>query len=366
MEDYSHLKHVFAVSLLYGIGNKKAKDLIAYCGSAEAVFSKNKRDLAQIPGIGKKGVSKLNFNEALIRAEEEMEKADKMNWNVYSYLSKNYPGRLKHCVDSPLILFSKGQTNFDYPRTVSIVGTRNCTQYGKQIVDNLIDAFSQLNVQVISGLAYGIDIYTHRACLKKEMSTIGVLAHGLDRLYPSQHTKIAIQMEERGGVLTEFLSGTNPDRVNFPTRNRIVAGMSDATIVVESGEKGGSLITAYMANDYNRDVFAFPGDINKPYSKGCNDIIKKQKAHLATSVDDILYLMNWNKEEVGAIQTQLFTEFTPDEQEIADALKERNEQSIDELSGRLKKPVSVLSSLLLTMEFGGSIKSLPGKRYLLV
>ncbi len=366
MEDYSHLKHVLAVSLLYGVGNKKAKDLIAYCGSAEAVFTKHKNELALIPGIGKKGITKLNFKEALQRANEEMEVVSKMGWNAFTYLGKDYPDRLKHCVDSPLILFSKGNTDFSYRKTVSIVGTRNCTEYGKGIVDNLIDTFSQLGVQVISGLAYGIDVYAHRACLKKQMSTIGVLAHGLDRLYPAQHANTARKMEENGGVITEFLSGTIPDRENFPTRNRIVAGMADATIVVESGEKGGSLITAYMANDYNRDVFAFPGDINKPYSKGCNDIIKKQKAHLATSAEDILYLMNWNQEEVGAIQTQLFNDFTPEEEKIVNALREKNVQSIDELSGRLAQPVSQLSSILLSLEFSGNIKSLPGKRYLLV
>lgn len=367
MEEKTHLTYVLATSLLNGVGNKIAKDLIAYCGGPEAVFNTSKRKLAEIPGLGKLKIDNLNFKEALEIAENEIYKVEKKGWNAFSYLQSAYPSRLKHCRDSPLVLFSKGDTQFNYSKTVAIVGTRNCTQYGRKIVDDLIEAFAKLDVQVISGLAYGIDIHTHRECVKRGVSTIGVLAHGLDRLYPAIHKKTAEQMEVNGGVLTEFFTGTNPNRENFPTRNRIVAGMADATIVVESGEKGGSLITAFMANDYNRDVFAFPGNINRPYSKGCNDIIKKQKAHLATSVEDILYLMNWKEEQqIDAVQTSLFTNFTTEEKEIVDALKNKNEQSIDELSGRLKKPVSVLSSTLLTMEFTGNIKSLPGKRYLLV
>ncbi|MDX1444558.1 DNA-processing protein DprA [Lishizhenia sp.] len=265
----------------------------------------------------------------------------------------------------PCSFFGKGNLNFDYPKTVAIVGTRNASQYGKMLVDELIEKFAEHQIQVISGLAYGIDIHAHKQCVHYGVSTIGVLGHGLDRIYPAIHKSTAQQMQAKGGVLTEFLPGTKPDRENFPTRNRIVAGMCDATIVVESGEKGGSLITAYLANDYNRDVFAFPGDVNKTYSKGCNKLIRLQKAHLISSSDDLFYLMNWKKESGKTVQIPLFLELNDEEQNIVDLLRENNEQSIDELAYHLQQPVSKVSTTLLNLEFQGCVKSLPGKRYLL-
>lgn len=348
-----------------GVGIKTAKNLIALSGGVDNFYSLPKSKLKKLKGINEKLIEKIDRKDALKQAKAYLSYFERDDIHAFNYLSPNYPRRLKHCGDAPLLLFGKGNLSFDYPKTVAIVGTRNATSYGKMLVDELIQSFVEHDVQVISGLAYGIDIHTHKQCVHYGLSTVGVLGHGLDRIYPAIHRNTAEQMLPKGGLLTEYLPGTNPDRENFPTRNRIVAGMSDAIIVVESGEKGGSLITAYLANDYNRDVFAFPGDVNKTYSKGCNKLIRLQRAHLITCAQDLFYMMNWQASAVPNIQLPLFTELTEDEQQIVDLLKSNNEQSIDEIAFQLQHPVSKISTTLLNLEFQGIVKNLPGKRYLL-
>ncbi|SFT85252.1 DNA processing protein [Lishizhenia tianjinensis] len=359
------LKLFLGFQFMKGIGIKTAKSLIAQSGGIENFYSLSKVQLKNLEGASDKLVQKIKRKEALKEAEEYLDFLTREDLSVFNYLSPLYPRRLKHCADAPLLLFGKGNLDFDYPKTVAIVGTRNATPYGKMLVEELIQKFAEHKLQVVSGLAYGIDIHAHKLCVNYGLSTVGVLGHGLDRIYPAIHKNTAQQMMAKGGLLTEFLPGTKPDRENFPTRNRIVAGMCDATIVVESGEKGGSLITAYLANDYNRDVFAFPGDVNKPYSKGCNKLIRLQRAHLISSSEDLFYLMNWEKSAPEAVQIPLFLELNAEEQNIVDLLRDKNEQSIDELAYHLKQPVSQVSTTLLNLEFQGCVKSLPGKRYLL-
>jgi len=349
-----------------GIGIKSAKNLIAKCGGVDNFYSFSKHEIAQKCGISEKTLAKIDRKEALQKADEYTQFFERKDIQTFNYLSSEYPRRLKHCIDAPLLLFGKGKLDFNYTKTVAIVGTRNATQYGKSLVDELIRSFADFNVQVISGLAYGIDIHAHKQCIHYGLSTVGVLGHGLDRVYPAVHKGIAQQMEAKGGLLTEFLPGTKPDRENFPTRNRIVAGMCDATIVVESGEKGGSLITAYLANDYNRDVFAYPGDVTRPYSKGCNKLIRLQRAHLISSSADLFYILNWEKnEKQESLQLPLFTELSDDDKAIIELLQDKNEQSIDELAFQLQLPVSKISSQLLNLEFQGCVKSIPGQRYIL-
>ena len=309
----------------------------------------------------------MNRDLALKLAEPFAEYFLKSSFQTHFFQNENFPKRLNECIDAPLLLFSSGEMDFNVPKVVAIVGTRNASDYGKQICEELIQSFIGKNILVVSGLAYGIDIFVHQLCVKYNIQTIGVLGHGLDRLYPSLHAKTAKEMQKNGGLLTEFLPGTNPDRENFPMRNRIVAGMCDATIVVESGIKGGSLITAELANDYNKDVFAFPGDITKEFSKGCNFLIQKDKAHLITGSKDFFKLMNWeDSTKKETIQFDLFTDLSGDEKLILSKFKTKSENSFDEIMYLTNLPFSKLSSSLLNLEFSGILKSYPGKIYKLI
>jgi len=364
----NHLKQQVALTLLEGVGNKKAKTLLAYMGSVERIFSSKSSIQKQVPGFTKERFRKLDKTKALEKAAPIVEYIEKNGIQTTFYTDKEYPKKLKECVDSPMLLYRKGTFNFNPRRSISIVGTRNMTSYGKQIINELITTLAPYNVQVISGLAHGVDGYTHNKCLDHGLSTLAILGHGLDRIYPSQHRNLAKRMlnTEGCGLITEFPQDTRPDRENFPQRNRIVAGMTDATIIVESGEKGGSLITAHLANDYNRDVFAYPGNVNLSFSKGCNSLISNDKAHLITSGKDIIRLLEWKKgEEEKQVQTSLFEGLDGDERLIVKAIKEFEKISLDVLSVRLKKPVSCLSALLLGLEMKGVVMTLPGKKYVL-
>jgi DNA processing protein len=359
----TQLIYQIALTKLEGIGPAKAKALITHFGSAEAIFSLKKSTLAEVPGIGMAGMQKFNFKQVLLEAEKEVEFIHKHKIDTHFYIDSSYPRRLKQCQDGPILLFSKGEMDLNKSRMISIVGTRNATTYGKNILDELIESISALNVSVISGLALGIDIFAHRLCIQKEIETIGVLGHGLDRIYPAIHKSTAQEMMFNGGLLTEFLPNTNPDRENFPMRNRIVAGMCDATIVIESGDKGGSLITANLANDYQREVFAFPGDISRPFSKGCNRLIQENKAHLITCGADFLKIMNWESKNIAGIQKSLFQDFNPEETLIMTSLEKMEVASFDYLFENNSLSQGSLSALLLNMEMSGYLKSLPGKRY---
>lgn len=357
------LIYQIAISLIPGIGDVNAKKLIAYCGDAEAVFHEKKEALMQIPGMGAATVKSILSQKVLGRAEKEMAFIEKEGIHPMYYLDEDYPRRLKHCADGPVMLYFKGRLKKEPLRVVSIVGTRRITDYGRKMCSQLVEGLQGLDVLVVSGLAYGVDTEIHKSALKFGLPTIGVLAHGLDRLYPAANRKLAEKMLEHGGLMTEFLSGTNPDRENFPRRNRIVAGLADAVVVVESAIKGGALITANIANSYSRDVFAVPGSIEMEYSKGCNYLIRTNRAALIQSADDIRYMMQWDEDTLHKPkQMKLFRELSDNEQMIIDILKSNDSASIDFLVLKSKLTHSKIASTLLNLEFDGLVKYLPGNR----
>jgi len=366
MEYSDNLEYKIAISLIPGIGAVTARNLIAYVGSVEGVFQEKEKNLLKIPGIGEVNAQRVVRQNVLERAKREVEFILKNRIKTFFYLDENYPTRLKNCSDAPIILYFRGNANLNEQRIISVVGTRNATNYGKELCDELIRTFSERSypVLVVSGLAYGIDIQAHKACLKYNIPTVGVFAHGLDNIYPALHAPIASKMLEKGGVLTDFISETKIDRQNFLRRNRIIAGLADATIIVESAEKGGALVTADIANSYNRDVFAFPGRSNDPFSKGCNKLIKFNEAVLIENVADIEKAMNWDVKTPTSrvFQTSLFVELTPEEQKLVDLLK-GGDRFVDEITIETQMPMSRVSALLLGLEFKGLIISLPGKMY---
>lgn len=363
----NNLLHNIALTLTPEVGPKIAKLLISYCGSAEAVFSANKKELSKIPQVGAKVIAKIKQNgEAFEKAESQIKFINKLGARAVVFHSDDYPQRLKHFDSSPLVLYARGNMNLNHPRTVAIIGTRKPTEQGKINCEKLIDGLQHYGVQIVSGLAFGIDTCAHTRSVKTGIETIGVMGHGLDRMYPSSNKKLASQMIENGGLLTEFPIETNPDRENFPMRNRIIASMSDVIVVVESKKRGGSIITAEFANSYNKDVFAIPGRITDEVSEGCNRLIKQHKANLLESANDIGYIMRWDEiDKDKVVQKSLFIDFTTDEQKVIDVLKEKNQITVDDLNYHLKMTPSELASMLLNLEFKGAIRSLPGKKYIL-
>jgi DNA processing protein len=361
------LKYKIALTLIPGVGDVLAKNLVSYCGSAEAIFKEKKALLLKIPEIGPVTAESIIKHKVFDRAEEEIDFIDKYTIQPLFYLDKNYPNRLKQCADAPVMLYYKGNADLNSTKIISIVGTRNATDYGKEFTEKLVADLVKHDVLIVSGLAYGIDICAHKACVKNSVPTVGVLAHGLDRLYPALHKSTAKHMVDNGGLLTEFMSNTNPDRENFPKRNRIVAGIADALVVVESKAQGGSLITADIANSYNRDVFAVPGGVNDIYSEGCNKLIKSNKAALIESALDIEYILNWVKKEEGKkkaqTQKQLFIELSADEQLLVNLIDKHDSIAIDMICANVNLPVSKIASALLNLEFSGMVKTLPGKMY---
>jgi DNA processing protein len=359
------LTQLIALTLIPKAGSRKIKTLLQEM-EVDDFFRASKHRLKSIPGIGEKFLIELDRTKALQKAEQYLSYFEQHTIEPIFYQNDAYPMRLKQCDDAPIMLYRKGDMHYNSEKVIAIVGTRNATTYGKKCCDELLEGLVGKNIVVVSGLAYGIDIYAHQRCLELGIETIGVLGHGLDRIYPAAHTSVARKMIEKGGLLSEFLPGTKPDRENFPMRNRIVAGMCDATIVVESGEKGGSLITAELANDYARDVFAYPGDIEKAYSKGCNYLIQKQKAHLITSCNDFLNFMNWNDENAKQVkQPKLFFNLTEEEACIVKTIQEKTEISLDVLALKTEIGLGKLNGILLKLELEGVIKMLPGKRYLM-
>lgn len=361
-----NLAYKIAISLIPGIGAVTARNLIAYVGSVEGVFQEKEKNLLKIPGVGEVNAQKVVRQNVLERAKREIDFILKNRIQTYFYLDEDYPARLKNCSDAPIILYFKGNANLNERRIISVVGTRNATNYGKEICEELIRNFSERNypILVISGLAYGIDVHAHKACLKYNVPTVGVFAHGLDKIYPALHAPIAAKMLENGGLLSDFISETNIDRQNFLRRNRIIAGLADATVIVESAEKGGALVTADIANSYNRDVFAFPGRSNDTFSRGCNKLIKFNEAALIENQADIEKAMNWDMKTQSSrvFQTSLFVELTPEEEKLIDLLK-GGDRFVDEITIETQLPMSKVSALLLGLEFKGLVVSLPGKIY---
>lgn len=358
------LLFLLALQKAEGIGDVNAKKLIKHCGSAEAVFAEKPNNLLKIDGIGLHKLKGLKNKQLLFKkAAKELDFISKNNIQITAFTDVDYPEKLKHAVDNPIVLFQKGNIDIKQQRIISIVGTRNITNYGRTFLKNLFKEIAPYNPIIVSGLAYGVDIYTHQLALEYNLQTIAVLAHGLDRIYPAKHHIEAKKMQENGGLLTDFWSETNPERNNFVKRNRIIAGISQATIVIESAEKGGSLITADLANSYNRDVFALPGRVTDLYSKGCNNLIKINKAALLQSGKDLAYLLNWEKTKAKAIQTQLFVELDSNETIIYNYLLKEGKQTMDIIALHNNFPIYKISSLLLNMELKGIIRPLHGKLF---
>ncbi len=359
------LLYQIALTLTPNIGHVHAKALVGIYGDAHSIFKAPKTQLEKIEGIGSVRASSIKAFTDFTSSEAEVNFIEKYKITPLFITDKNYPQRLLNCYDSPLLLYYRGNADLNKKNIVSIVGTRNHSDYGKHQCEKLVEDLKAENMLVVSGLAYGIDSIAHKACIKHDVPTVGVMAHGLDRIYPPQNKGLAKQMTETGGLLTDFMSGTNPDRQNFPRRNRIVAGMCDALVVIESSKKGGSLITAELANSYNKDVFAVPGRATDLRSEGCNFLIKNNKASLITSATDLLELMNWvpKEKEAKKQQRELFIELTPEERIVADILQKEESIQIDELYVRSGLSSSAVAGALLMLEMQGIVVSMPGKLY---
>jgi DNA processing protein len=358
------LFHLLALQQVEGVGDIMAKKLITHCGSAEAVFKTKTSQLANIDGIGSILIQNLKSKSVFEKAEQELQFIKSNEINVAYFQDENYPERLKHCIDGPVLLFTSGNIDLKNKKIISIVGTRQITSYGMEFCRKLIEDLAPLNPVIISGFAYGVDIFAHQLAMEHDLQTIGVVAHGLNQIYPKTHKKYVAKVEQNGGFMTEFWSSTNPEKENFVRRNRIVAGISEATIVIESAERGGSLITANIANDYNRDVFAVPGRTTDKYSQGCNNLIKTQKANLLTSAADLIYILNWDiQSKVKPVQKQLFVTLENDEQKVYDYLLKNGKELMDIIALRCDFPIYKISGMLLNMELKGVIRPLPGKLF---
>lgn len=361
------LLYQLALTMVPNIGHVHAIELLKHYGKAAYIFSAKKSELARLPGIGEVRCNAIkNFND-FARVDEELRFIEKYHITVLSIQDQSYPANLKRCPDAPLLLFFKGNHQFlENQRIVSIVGTRKNTDYGKQVTHQLIEELRDHNILVTSGLAYGIDAIAHREAVKAGIPTIGIVAHGLDRIYPAANKALARQMVTAGGLLTEFISGTQPDKQNFPRRNRIVAGICDALVVVETDVNGGSIITAELANQYHKDVFAIPGTIHAAKSAGCNELIRNNKAALISSGKDLMEMMNWNDTTTArkpVTPLRLFPELSPEEKIIADIIKDNNPSHIDDIRMKCGLTNSKIAEIVLKLEMEGVIHGLPGKRY---
>jgi DNA processing protein len=353
-----------ALTMIPKVGAVTARALLSHCGSAEAVFKTDKRGLCRIPGIGEVIADQVLHSRVLEGAERNLRLLEERGVKPLFYLDPAYPSRLRHWKDSPVMLYYQGNADLNAARTVALVGTRKPSHYGIAVCEELVSGLGSLDVLIISGLAFGIDIVAHRKCVEEGIPTVAALAHGLDRIYPVQHQQVAKNMLVRGGLLSEFPFGVMPDREHFPMRNRIIAAMSDAVVVIESGESGGSMITAQMANSYHKDVFAVPGRIQDKTSLGCNHLIKTNQAHLLESVADLRYIMRWDsKDGREGVQQTLFDVHNEAEAKMINLLRERATLGIDALIFESGMPQGELVALLLELECRGLIRALPGKRY---
>jgi len=348
-----------------GIGDIIAKKLIAHCGSAQNVFSEKRTNVAKINGIGSFTIKNLYDKKTRLLAEKELNHILKNKVKAVYFKDDNYPNKLKHCVDSPILMFYDGNIVLQNQPIISIVGTRKMTLYGRDFINELIEIIAPYNPIIVSGFAYGVDITAQKAAIKNNLQTIGVLAHGFDQIYPKSHKKYINQVNENGGFYTEFWHDEEPLREHFLKRNRIVAGIADATIIIESAIKGGSLVTADIANSYSRDVFAVPGKTTDILSKGCNDLIKRNKAGILTSAQDLIDDLNWNLDSTQpkAIQKQLFVELPKEEELIYNYLLKNGKQHIDTIALDCKMPVYKLASLLFNIEMKGVVRPLQGKLF---
>ena len=359
------LLYVLALQRVKGIGDINAKKLIAHCGSAKSVLNEKKHLLEKINGIGSFTIRHLFDKENLLEAEKELQYLQKNNIEINYFLDEDYPNKLKHCIDAPILLFRKGNIQFKNQPIISIVGTRKITSYGRGFCEKLIEDLKEYNPIIVSGFAYGVDICAHKTAIKHNLQTIGVIAHGFEEMYPKSHVKYIEGVCENGGFLTDFWHNDKLIRENFLKRNRVVAGISEATIIIESAEKGGSLVTADIANSYNRDVFAVPGRTTDNFSKGCNDLIKRNKAAILNSAEDLIEMLNWQlkDEKPKVIQKQLFVDLDGTEQLIYDFLLENGKELLDIIAINCEMPIHKTTSVLFNMEMKGVVKPLPGKLF---
>ena len=369
MLEKSQIPYLLALTKLNGIGPKRSKVLVSYSGGFEAVFNQSKKELLSIPGI-KEANAKVILEtgvKALEAAKDELKFLDKNpDIHILPYTSEHYPERFRQYEDCPLFLYFQGNLEcLQARRTVGIVGTRDASSQGIDICRSIVKQLQDFDVTVISGLAYGIDTAAHQMSVELQIPTIGILGHGLDKIYPTANRKLASKMIDQGGLISEFPPGSRAAREHFPMRNRLVAALSDAVIVVESAKKGGSMITADLANGYHKDVFAVPGRISDERSEGCNLLIKSHKANLYQSVKDISYIMGWDATANTTRQLVMPLDLTAEEQAIIDVIAELESASPDQLIYRLEISLSQVSTLLLNLEFKGIVKSLPGKKYTL-
>ena len=361
------LLYQLALTEVPNIGWVRAKILANHFGSAKKIFDASFKSLEQIEGIGTIPANSIKHFTDFSKAEEEIRFIEKYKIKPLFITDKNYPQRLLNCYDSPTLLFYRGDADLNASKVIAIIGTRNHTEYGKQQTEKIIKDLSSQNILVVSGMAFGIDAIAHKASIKNGLPTVGVLAHGIDQIYPPDHANLAKDMlKHGGGLLTEFRSNTNPDKHNFPTRNRIVAGMSDATIVIETKERGGSMITAELANGYNKDVFALPGRVSDNKSAGCNFLIRNNKAMLRTDAEELIEVMGWeekSKKTNFKSQRELFIELSKEEKIIVDILKEKDLIHIDELNLKSGLSSSSMAAAILNLELQGVVSTLPGKLY---
>lgn len=364
-----------ALTKLKGLSLLNARTMLEAMGSASEVFAHRKDIVRMIPDASQRLVSAFaDADEAMKIAEEEVEFIEKKRLKVFTLQDEDYPQRLRECEDAPLVLYGCGNVNLNSQRIISVVGTRKCSEYGREVCNNFIADLKRYypDTLIVSGLAYGIDVCAHRAALDNGMTTVGVLAHGLDTIYPSMHRQIAADMvHQQGGLLTEYTTHTTPEKGNFVRRNRIVAGLCDACIVVESSERGGSLITAELAMEYNRDVFAFPGRVYDEYSRGCNNLIRRQQATLLTCAADLLDAMGWENplkkaSKPEAIQQELFPDLTDEERALVNTLKSVDDKHINQIAIDANIPYSRASMILFDLEMKGVVKALGGARYKLI
>jgi len=358
----NNLFYQIALTLIPDVGNVLAKTLVSYCGGVEEVFKSSRKKLQKAPGIGEKIAAGILSKTFLERAEEECRFVEDNNINTWFYLDKGYPFRLKECHDGPVLLYQKGTTDLNNRRTLSVVGTRNATEYGKTIITKIINDLATYDVLIVSGMAFGVDITAHRAAVNAGLPTIGILASGVDKVSPTPHHNTSVQMiEHGGGLISEFPSNSQVFIENFPRRNRIIAGISDATLVVQTDVKGGSMITAFQANSYNRELLAVPGRVGDKSAAGCNKLIKTNIASLVENGDDVCRILGWDIQTNNLPrQRQLFVELDEKEQLVADLFKETNSLQIDLLNSLVPLSYSEVAACLLTMEMKGVIKSLPG------
>ena len=367
MEENESL-YAIALTLIKGLGPINCQHLYDAFGSATAIYEHRSDLLSHVPDASPHLISLLQqYDAALPRAEQELAFAQKKNVKVITFADQSYPQRLRTCADAPVVLYYCGNADLNKVRVISMVGTRKITEYGKELCANFVSDLHRYypDTLIVSGLAYGVDIHSHRAALLNGMDTVGVLAHGLDRIYPSVHRATAVEMVSHGGLLTEYLSGTAPERTNFLSRNRIVAGMCDACVVVQSAARGGSLITARLAQAYSRELCTFPGRVNDEFSVGCNRLISDGEAHLITSAEDFLKAVNWPDplQHQGPVQQELFLNLSDDEQLVLDTLKGHDELPINAIVQSTGLTFSTISVILFTLEMRGIVRSLGGARY---